>query len=146
MSESAKRILDMLAANKITSEEAYRLLAALKNTEETAGLTEGEFAAPKKNPKYLRVTVTPSENASLDKQDRVNIRVPISLIRTGIKLTSLIPPQAFDHIDDVLKDKGIQFDVRNIKKEDLNELIDALSDMEIDVESGNGEKVKVFVE
>lgn len=146
MSESAKRILDMLAANKITSDEAYRLLAALKNTEETAGVTEGEFAVQSKIPKYLRVTVTPADNAPSDKQDRVNIRVPISLIRTGIKLTSLIPPQAFDHIDDVLKEKGIQFDVRNIKKEDLSELIDALSDMEIDVESGNGEKVKVFVE
>lgn len=146
MSENTKRILDMLAANKITSDEAYRLLDALKNTGETVGETDREFAVPKKFPKYLRVTVTPGENAPSDKQDRVNIRVPISLIRTGIKLTSLIPPQAFDHIDGVLKDKGIQFDVRNIKKEDLNELIDALSDMEIDVESGHGENVKVFVE
>jgi hypothetical protein len=146
MSESAKRILDMLAANKITSDEAYRLLAALKNTEETAGATEGEFAATKKLPKYLRVTVMPGENADSEHQDRVNVRVPISLIRAGIKMTALIPPQAFDHIDDVLKEKGIQFDVRNIKKEDLDELIDALADMEIDVESGRGEKVKVFVE
>lgn len=146
MSDSTKRILEMLAANKVTSDEAYRLLTALKNAEETAGESDGESAAPKKLPKYLRVTVTPGENVPSDKQDRVNVRVPISLIRTGIKLTSLIPPQAFDHIDDVLKDKGIQFDVRNIKKEDLNELIEALSDMEIDVESGNGEKVKVFVE
>ncbi|MBS3942843.1 MAG: hypothetical protein KGZ32_01190 [Dethiobacter sp.] len=146
MSDSTKRILEMLAANKLTSDEAYRLLTALKNAEETASESDGESAAPKKLPKYLRVTVTPGENAPSDKQDRVNVRVPISLIRTGIKLTSLIPPQAFDHIDDVLKDKGIQFDVRNIKKEDLDDLIDALSDMEIDVESGNGEKVKVFVE
>jgi len=63
-----------------------------------------------------------------------------------MKLAYLIPPQAYDHIDGALKDKGIQFDIRNIKKEDLSELIDALSDMEIDVESGQGEKVKVFVE
>jgi len=146
MSESTKRILDMLAANKVTSDEAYRLLTALKNAEEAESDAGGEFQAPKKNPKYLRVTVTPGEDAPSDKQDRVNIRVPISLIRTGMKLAYLIPPQAYDHIDGALKDKGIQFDIRNIKKEDLSELIDALSDMEIDVESGQGEKVKVFVE
>ena len=94
----------------------------------------------------MRVTVTPGENASFDKQDRVNIRVPISLIRTGMKFAYLIPPQAYDYIHGALKDKGIQFDIHNIKKEDLNELIDALFDMEIDAESGQGEKVKVFVE
>jgi len=146
MGESTKRILDMLAANKITSDEAYRLLGALKNAEETEDETDSEASVPKKFPKYLRVTVTPGENAPADQQDRVNIRVPISLIRTGMKLAYLIPPQAFDHIDGALKEKGIEFDIRNIKKEDLNELIDALSDMEIDVESGHGEKVKVFVE
>jgi hypothetical protein len=63
-----------------------------------------------------------------------------------IKLTALIPPQAFDKIDGALKDKGIQFDVRNFKKEDLEELIEALGDMEVDVESGHGEKIKVIVE
>jgi len=44
-----------------------------------------------------------------------------------MKLAYLIPPQAYDHIDGALKDKGIQFDIYNIKKEDLNELIDNFS-------------------
>ena len=47
-----------------------------------------------------------------------------------------------------LSEKGFNFDVNSIKTEDLEELIEALEDLEVDVVSGQGrgEKVKVFVE
>ncbi len=144
MTDSQKKILEMLAEKKISSEEAYMLLNALGK--EKNGTAAPETGVAKKSPKYLRVTVMPDENAEPGHRDKVNVRVPMSLIRAGIKLTALIPPQAFDKIDGALKDKGIQFDVRNFKKEDLEELIEALGDMEVDVESGHGEKIKVFVE
>jgi hypothetical protein len=84
------------------------------------------------------------ENA--ENVDRVNVRVPMSLIRAGIKLTSLIPDQAMDKVNDALRDKGINFDVRSVKPEDIEELIGALGELEVDVVSARGEKVKVFVE
>jgi hypothetical protein len=70
----------------------------------------------------------------------------MSLIRAGIKLTSLIPTEARDKVNAALLEKGIDFDVRNVKPEDIEELIEALSDLEVDVVSAKGEKVKVFVE
>jgi Fe-S-cluster formation regulator IscX/YfhJ len=146
MTDNQKRILELLAEKKITSEEAYRLLNAMETGGgETGHRTESENVQ-KLVPKYLRVTVIPGENADPKHADRVNVRVPMSLIRAGIKLTSLIPVQARDKIDEALKDKGIDFDIRNIRKEDLDELINALADMEVDVETGHGEKVRVFVE
>ena len=51
-----------------------------------------------------------------------------------------------DKVNDALREKGINFDVRSVKPEDLEELIDALSELEVDVSSAKGEKVKVFVE
>jgi hypothetical protein len=63
-----------------------------------------------------------------------------------MKLTALIPPEALDKANKALREKGINFDVRNIKSEDIEGLIEALGDMEIDVEGAKGEKVKVFVE
>ena len=143
MNDSRKRILEMLAEKKITAEEADQLLEAL-GTGETAPAAVSSVEGPKRTWKYLRVTVTPGENA--ERQDKVNVRVPMSLIRAGIKLTSLIPPQAQDKIDEALKDKGINFDIKSIKKEDLEELIEALADMEVNVDSHRGEKVRVFVE
>ena len=160
MTENKKKILEMLAQNKISADEAYRLLSAVDSEEGGHGNaghenTGSKGTAVKAKPKYLRVTVTPSaEGTSSGKgnlfQDgnvgRVNVRVPMSLIRAGIKLTSLIPPEALDKANNALREKGINFDVRNIKSEDIEGLIEALGDMEIDVEGGKGEKVKVFVE
>jgi hypothetical protein len=164
MSESQKKILEMLAQNKISVDDAHRLLSAIgaeegghgdaghRNTghEKVGGIATKILSGHK----YLRVTVTPGEGGTEGKgnlfQDgnvgRVNVRVPLSLVRAGIKLTSLIPPDALDKANSALKEKGINFDVRNIKPDDIEELIEALGDMEIDVEGGKGEKVKVFVE
>ncbi|MCJ7604521.1 MAG: hypothetical protein MUO19_00615 [Dehalococcoidales bacterium] len=146
MTENQKKILEMLAENKISTDEAYRLLNVLDAGEAGTDSRPGIESGVKRLPKYLRVTVTPGENADAQHQDRVNVRVPMSLIRAGIKLTALIPPQAYEKVDGALKEKGIDFDIRSIKKEDLEELVEALADIEVDVAGGHGEKVKVFVE
>ena len=151
MSENKKKILEMLAQNKISADEAYRLLSVIESGEsggESGRDSTGKTAtAMKDKAKYLRVTVLPdAEHEHSQNVDRVNVRVPMSLIRAGIKLTSLIPPEARDKVNGALREKGIDFDVRNAKPEDIEELIEALSDLEVDVVSAKGEKVKVFVE
>jgi hypothetical protein len=147
MSENQKKILEMLAQNKISADEAYRLLNVIESGESGRESTGKMATAMKERAKYLRVTVLPdAEHEHSQNVDRVNVRVPMSLIRAGIKLTSLIPPEARDKVNGALREKGIDFDVRNVKPEDLEELIEALSDLEVDVVSAKGEKVKVFVE
>ena len=146
MTDNQRKILEMLADKKITTDEAQRLLGALGTGEGGQGATPEAPAGPAGKPKYLRVTVTPKEGAGPEHADRVNVRVPMSLVRAGIKLTSLIPGDATDKINDTLREKGINFDVRDIKPEDIEDLVNALGELEVDVESGHGEKVKVFVE
>ena len=146
MTENRKKILEMLSQNKISADEAYRLLSVIDSEGDEAESAPRE--APKNNSrhKYLRVTVQPGPgNENNPGVDHVNIRVPMGLIRAGIKLTSLIPPGAADKVNSTLREKGIDFDLRSVKTEDIEQLIEALGDMEIDVESGK-EKVKVFVE
>jgi hypothetical protein len=147
MSESKKKILEMLAQNKISTDDAYRLLNVIESEESGRESTSKAETTVKEKAKYLRVTVLPdSENEHSGNVDRVNVRVPMSLIRAGIKLTSLIPPEARDKVNGALREKGVDFDLRNVKPEGIEELIEALSDLEVDVVSNKGEKVKVFVE
>jgi len=147
MSENQKKILEMLAQNKISVDDAHRLLGAIDSEDRGQGRTVKAESGIKTRAKYLRVTVLPNENhENAENVDRVNVRVPMSLIRAGIKLTSLIPGDAMNKVNDALREKGINFDVRSIKTEDIEELIDALGDLQVDVESARGEKVKVFVE
>ncbi len=140
MSDNQKRILDMLAEGKITAEEAQKLLAAIGPGGDEPRST------PPRNAKYLRVTIHPAPDAPKGEDvKRVNVRIPISLIRAGIKFTSLIPADASDQVNEALKEKGIDFDVRNLKPEDLEELLMALHDLEVDIQNGK-EKVRVYIE
>jgi hypothetical protein len=147
MDENKKRILEMLAQNKISTDEAYRLLSALESEDSTSEGTPKAGTAAKIKSKYLRVCIVPGhEREHGGKGDRVNVRVPMTLIRAGMKFTSLLPPEARDKVNGALREKGIDFDMRNLKPEDMDELLEALSDLEVDVAGSEGETVKVFVE
>ncbi|MFA5367759.1 MAG: hypothetical protein WC333_07775 [Dehalococcoidia bacterium] len=147
MSDNRKKILEMLSENKISVDDAYRLLNTIESAEGGRESAPKSGTAVKDKPKYLRVTILPDpEHEKSQDVDRVNVRVPMSLLRAGIKLTSLIPTEARAKVDGALKDKGIDFNTRNMKPEDIEELIESLSELEVDIVSSKGEKVKVFVE
>jgi hypothetical protein len=146
MSDNQKKILEMLANKKISVDEAYRLLSALKAEPGAPESTAGAETTARPKAKYLRVCVVPGEGHQHDEDaELVNIRVPMSLIRSGMKFTSLLPSQARDKVTEALGEKGINLDMRNMKPEDLEEIIEALSDLEVKVVSDK-EIVKVFVE
>lgn len=130
-----RKILEMLAEGKITAAEAERLLAALQN--EPTPAQNGK-------PKFIRVVVT--DEGHHGEPVNVNVRVPMQLLRAGVKLVSLIPPQARDQVNAALHREGVPLDLNEIKPENLEELIDHLSDLAVDVDGGKQTKVRVFCE
>ena len=136
MSDNRRRVLDMLAEGKIGADEAERLLSHVDPPPPaaTAGLREPRDGPPR----YLHVVVN-------EPGERVNVRVPLGLIRAGMKLTSLIPTQATDGIHEALKEKGIDMDLMDLAGEGLDELLEALSDLEVQVQSDHGQ-VHIYVE
>ena len=146
MADNQKKILEMLADKKITVDEAQRLL----NLIDSQGAAEDEApdntSKSRQPSKYLRIVVQPdSESDSSSDVERVNIRVPMNLVRAGMKLTSLIPPHVTSKVNEAIKEKGIDFDLRTLKPDDIEELVDALSDLEVDVQNRK-EKVRIYVE
>ena len=143
MTEDRRQILDMLAEKKISADEADRLIAALGS--DAASGEPGSGLTKRSNPKYLRVlvdTIDPKEGPT-----KVNIRVPVLLLRAGVKLTGLIPPQARDQMNEAMREQGINFDVNRLNPDNLDELIDQLNDLTIDVDQANNNtKVRVFCE
>lgn len=158
MNENRRQILEMLAAGKITADEAERLLAALEpeaNSYAGPGGARGNGPDREKNPmrqtraKYLRVLVEADESMTGNKGlTTVNVRVPMQLLRAGVRLASLIPAQAHDQLDEAFSRHGIPITLSQIKPENLEELIDHLEDLTVDVDGkdGNKTKVKVFCE
>jgi len=147
MNEHRREILDMLAAGKITSDEADRLLAAL-DKDKDKGQPAGAAAPnsnPKPQPKYIRVLVEAEDEKARGGPVKVNVRVPMQLLRAGVRLASLIPAPARDRVNQALHEKGMVFDLNQIKPENLEELVDQLNDLTVDVDQSNT-KVRVFCE
>jgi hypothetical protein len=156
MNENRRQILEMLAAGKITIEEADRLLAALEPAPAAAEFSgripgsNGSADTPvKTRAKYLRVLVEADETMTgLKGPTTVNVRVPMQLLRAGVRLASLIPQQAHDEFDEALSRHGVPLTLSQIKPENLEELIDHLEDLSVDVDGtkGNSTRVRVFCE
>ncbi len=104
------------------------------------GITEGR----RRNFKYLRVVVEPADGPDA-KQGHVNVRIPAALLRAGIRFASFIPAAAADTVNEHLREQGIDLDVRKIKLGDLEQIVDAMSELSVDVHNPK-EKVRVFFE
>lgn len=135
MSREREKILRMVADGTITPDEAEQLLNRLDPGAPTA-VAEPSTERGERSPgpiKYLRVVINGGD-------DNVNVRVPIALIRTGIKLSTLMPNDASEH----LRQKGI--DLGRLNELDGDELMDALRELWVEVESEDGDTIRVFCE
>jgi hypothetical protein len=145
------KVLGMLRDGTLTPEQAEVLLRQLEasRVDPSPNIYPGDEAAARgesrlgpviaerptpKNPRYLRIRI------NSDKGDRVNVRVPMALIRTGIGLSKLLPESARDSV----QEQGIDLD--GLSNLDADELVRALADMTIDVDSHDGAKVELFCE
>jgi len=133
-----------VAKGQITPEEGERLLALL---DKDAGAGKNAGAAeegPKPKPKYLRVVVESDEGYAGD-PGRVNVRVPMQFLRAGVRLASLLPVQARGQVNEAFRRNGLDFDISQIKPENLEELVDQLNDLTVDVDQKHN-RVRVFCE
>jgi hypothetical protein len=153
MNENRRQILEMLATGKITADEAERLLAALDpDTMRSVGGVANSTGSgsqsgnSKTRAKYLRVLVDADEEMTgLKGPTTVNVRVPLQLLRAGVRLAALIPQQAHNQLDQALTSHGVPLTLSQIKPENLEELIDHLEDLTVDVDGKDGNKTRVRV-
>ena len=130
MSEDRVRILNMLAEGKITAEEADKLLDALSARTSVSG-AEGGAAGVGAAESASRITGDPTPvlealpktlyvKVESPEGENVDIKVPLSLVRAGLKLTSLIPSSAMDEINESLAKSDISIYFNNLKAEDID--------------------------
>ena len=140
MNDDRRAVLQMLADGKISVDEAERLIAALEKATPGPVIADDTSAGGRRAPKYLRVAVDTEEGGN--GQTKVNVRVPMALLRAGVRLSSIIPPAARDHLNAEMAKKGVAFDLNQLKPETLDDLIAQLEDLTVDV---NQERTKVRI-
>lgn len=143
MSEEKKKILQMLADGKIDVAQADKLLSAVGADQPVSSEAECEPSGNGKKPKFLKIVVNPKEGHR--HKDKVNIKIPIMLIKAGVKLGSVLPGHSKDKLSSHLRDKGLDIDLGNLDSDSLDELLKALANTSIDVDDEH-ETVKIFCE
>jgi hypothetical protein len=138
MSDDTRRILDLLAQGKITVDEADQLLRAMSVSND-----DGRAAAPASSdasaaPRYVRITV--HKTAKDDRRDKdVNIRVPIAVVKSGMRLGALIPGFPGDAVSARLRERGIDVDFSKLDAAALENVLKQLGDTNIEVDSGKAQ-------
>ncbi len=161
MNNETRRILDLLSQGKVTVEEAEQLLAAVKNSDAVAASAPApntaSAAAPpppgaastKPEPKWLRVLVTrrpglAAEWTGIEPRNKdVNVRIPLSLVRAGVKLGAIVPGIAGERVASRLRERGI--DLSKLDSVNFQDVFGALGDNAIDVTDGK-HQVRIFCE
>jgi hypothetical protein len=147
MNEHRRQILQMLSEGKISANEAERLIAAMEAPPSFSTFSDTESSgAGKPRPKYLRVVVDSEEDGGHEGPTKVNVRIPMLLLRAGVRLAGLIPAPALRRANEAMQEQGVPIDLTQIKPENLEELVEHLNDLTVDVDQKDANtKVKVRV-
>lgn len=168
MSEETRRVLDLLAQGKITVDEADRLLAAIGPVSTGSAATgapaagKGAATGEAPSPKYLRITVTKTRSWPGDdgeharrawmwpgymggRSREVTIRVPVALVRNGMRLGAMIPGLTGAGLQARLRERGVDVDLSKIDVDTIDQLVGEFGEMNIDVVSGRGGKAQVRI-
>ncbi len=133
MAEERLRILNMLSEGKLTPEEAEKLLNAVDtNKKIDENQSVNQIIGNAFENKFLYVQVEPKEGKS---SDRVSVKVPFALLKAGLNIAGLIPQEAQDKIESSMKENGVSFDLSNINPDNIQELMAALEELKVDVDS-----------
>lgn len=138
MSQERMQILQMLAEGKITAEDADRLLSRLdsaggRGDPEPGSETSG---GPSKEKPLRWLRVVACERAG----EKVDIRIPLAFVRAGLKLGAVVPSAARVRLE------GCGVDLGRLGELDGRELLEALRELNVEVDEPDGDQVRIFCE
>ena len=126
MSEETRRVLELLSQGKVSVLEAEQLLQAVKAPGQTATVED-----KKVEPRYFRILVNKPAHGG-KKAEAVNIRVPITVVRGGLRLGALFP--GFLGKKKIQLDNGAELDLSKVTYTDLEAMIKDIGELTVDVD------------
>ena len=131
------------------------ILRSWQRTRSTASVpktgfeTEAILQKPKsekslKDSRNLKIRIEPTGPES-NEEGAVDIKVPLQVLKAGVKLSSFLPEHAEAKVNAAFKAKGFNFDLASLKSEEIDLLIASLAGLNIVVEKENA-KVTISCE
>jgi hypothetical protein len=132
MSDETRKVLEMLSSGKITVQEAEQLLQAVTTPDE-------KNAEKKADPKYFRILVNkPARDG--EKAENVNIKVPMTVVRGGLRLSSVFP--GLMGKKKIQLDNGTELDLSKIHYADLEAMIKDIGELTVEVDGDTQVRIR----
>ena len=136
MSEESRKILEMVSNGTVSVQEAEQLLQAVGGDGANGSSSADAAGAPPANPRYFRITVNkPPRDGK--KAETVNIKVPISVVRGGLRLSALFPGMLGKK--KIQLDNGSEIDLSKVSYADLEAMIKDIGELTVDVDGGDAQ-------
>ena len=128
--EERMRILMMIQEGKVSAAEGARLIEALEESTEKSVPPKPSAArvgVGGRKPQYLRVMITDTDSG----KSRVNVRLPVSLIDSGLRMGARFAPEI----------EGLDMEDLNawLSSGEVGQIVDIFDD-------DDGEHIEVFLE
>ena len=124
MNEETRKVLEMLSNGKVSVQEAEQLLQAVTAPSQSADEKRVE-------PRYFRILVNkPAREGK--KAEAVNIRVPMTVVRGGLRLGSLFPGMLAKKKFQLAN--GNEVDLSKVTYTDLEAMIRDIGELTVDVD------------
>ena len=138
MTSETSRVLDMLQEGKIDADEAERLLDVLyqnrsQENARSSSVVQTEVASSTRRPKFLRVLIVDGDS------EKVDVRVPLKLVRLGMPLAEAMP----EGVRETISEQGI--DLSKLSDLDDDDFYEALGELRVDIVDDES-TVRVFCE
>jgi hypothetical protein len=128
MSQETRQVLEMVSKGTVSVEEAEQLLQAIA--------APGQTDEKKVEPRYFRILVNkPARDGK--KAENVNIRVPMTVVRGGLRLGALVPGMLGKKT--IQLENGAELDLSKIHYTDLEAMIKDIGELTVDVDGGDAQ-------
>jgi|SRR5471032_1158988 hypothetical protein len=139
MSDETRRVLDLVAQGKITVDEGQQLLGAINVPAADAPTSAaGADESERPKPKWLRIAIHKSGKEGRKDKD-VNIRVPMAIVRSGMRLGALIPGLAGEQVQARMRERGLDIDFSKLDAAAIETVLKELGDTNIEIDDGKSQ-------
>jgi hypothetical protein len=144
--DDTRRILDMLSQGKITVDEADRLLRAVGADPPAATASADAASDGQERRRWFRINIHKPANEQGHQPKDVNIRVPIAVVKGGMRLGAIIATFAGEKAALRMKQRGLDLDLSTINGDlsrmngaEFDTFLKTLDDMNIEIDDGKSQ-------
>jgi len=144
--DDTRRILDLLSQGKITVDEADRLIKALSADRPTETTAADKAADGRPAVRWFRINIHKPAKDDTHKPKDVNIRVPIAVVKGGMRLGAIIATFAGEKAAQRMKERGLDLDLSTINGDlsrmngaEFDTFMQSLDEMNVEIDDGKSQ-------